>query len=153
MADYVNNCKQQERTADNAHHILMRGCTLQHCWRLASSHSARDHQIRYTVRADGRKLWCQWQVTRAGSGQCCGNAALVKLTEKMHCLLIWVTLCHTTHFCLNQAQGVAPMTYRIGGCGLFWRCHASNNASASVCNVSLFSLCFFSVLLKITLCR
>ncbi len=35
------------------------------------------------------------------------------------------------------------MTYRIGGCGLFGHCHASNNASASACNVSLSSLCFF----------
>jgi hypothetical protein len=48
-----------------------------------------------------------------------------KKTEKMHYLLIFVTLCPLTQFCLNQAQGVAPTIYRIGGCGWFGRCHAS----------------------------
>ncbi len=152
MADYINNCKRQEQAVDNARHILMRGCTSQHCWRLASCrlgtwspnqvHSPCWWQkIMMTMTSDR-----SWQRTMLR--QCSA-----KLTEKNHCLLIWVTLRHTTQFCLNQVQGVAPMTYRISGCSLFGHCHASNNASASACNVSLFSLSVFSVLLKITLCR
>ncbi len=147
MANYIDNGKRQEQAVYDAHHILTHGFTSWHCWW-------------HVLRRSGRQLpnWicgphrCQITLTTA-SGKSGRRMMLrrcsTKITEKMHCLLTLVTLHPPTQFCLNQAHGVAPTTYRIGGCGWFGCCHASDNLSASACNVSLFSIFFFGGAQKI----
>jgi hypothetical protein len=93
MADSVDNGKQQERAAENAHHVLTHRCTSRRYKWLALRHPGTQSpsQIRGL---------CGWQkiistMASAKSGQWtmllqCSS----KITEKMLFLFILVTLCH-----------------------------------------------------------
>jgi hypothetical protein len=148
MVDYLHNCKRQERTADNANHISMHGCTSQHCWWLASRRSGTQspnqgqgpcwwQKIMMTMTSD--KSWQRTMLRRCTA----------KLTEKCTAYFLSYSSPHNSILPKPSARG-GTNDLKNRCVQFIWAlpCQQQCKCKCMQC-LSLLSQ-FFSVLLKIT---